>query len=369
MEKAPGADPEDEPPRALGTDASTSVQPVIAGRPEARRHGGRGRTVAVWVLTVAAVLATVLVVLAAWTFRTFTDSELFVSRVGPVVEDPQVAAAVADAAAAELVDGIGLQERIESRLPPELAAFAATITGAAETTLAREGAEALQTEQFRGAFEAALLRGHQLSIGVLSGRDTENVSNEAGVIVLDVAPAVVAVVEADDGLLADLVERRSEVTGVDVAADPVAAVEARFGVDLPDDFGQVVLFESEDLAAAQAAYSAARISVWLSPVVALVLVAVAVAVSRRRLRTLLHVLVGVAGLLVLVRLVVEPVRGALVGSVAESGLAGAVGATFDTVLSTLFVGIAVAAVVGGLALLALVLLGRAERRRAVTPDV
>jgi hypothetical protein len=347
---------------------SEPVEPGEPGAPPVApppgRRAGRGRAIATWVLTVTAVVATVLALLAVWTFRTFTDSELFVERIGSVVEDPVVAQAVADTAAAQLVDAIGLEERLASRLPAELEPFAATIAGAAETTLAREGGEALQTEQFRAAWEAVLLRGHQLSIGVLSGQDTENVSNEAGVIVLDVAPAVVAVAEANDGLLADLIERRSEATGVDIAADPVGALEARLGLDLPDDFGQVVLFESDNLAAAQTAYSATRLSVWLSPVVALILVALAVAVSARRLRTFLHVLIGVAALLVLVRLLVEPVRSAVVGAVAESGLAGAVAATFDTVLSSLFVGIAVAAVVGALALVALLLLGRAERRRA-----
>jgi hypothetical protein len=345
---------------AATEEAGVAEQAGVAG---VRPHG-RGRTVAAWALTVAAVLATVLALLAVWTFRTFTDSELFVERVGPVVEDPLVAQAVADSAAAQLVEAVGLQERVESRLPPELAPFSVTIAGAAETTLAREGAEALQTEQFRSAFEAVLLRGHQLSIGVLSGQDTDNVSNEAGVIVLDVAPAVVAVAEANDGLLAGLIERRSEATGVDIAADPVGALEARLGVDLPDDFGQVVLFESENLAAAQTAYTAARVSVWLAPLVALVLVAAAVLVSRRRLRTLLHVVVGVAGLLVLVRLAAEPVRSALVGAVAESGLAGAVASSFDTVLSSLFLGIAVVAALGVAALVALLLLGRADRRQA-----
>ena len=52
------------------------------------------------------------------------------------------------------------------------------------------------------------------------------------------------------------------------------------------------------------------------------------------------------------------VRQAVVGSVADDGLAVGVGAAFDAGLSTLFTGVVVAAVVGLLALLGLVLLGR-----------
>ncbi len=342
---------------------TTRTAEVVTPEGDASPPPGRARGVAAAVLTVAAVVATVLALLAVWTFRTLVDSDLFVARVGSVVEEPAVSQAVADTAADRLVTGVDLEQRVADRLPPELAVFAPTLAGAVESTLAREGARALQTDELQGVWEQTLRRGHQAAVGVLSGRDTELLSNDAGVIALDLAPVMGALAERD-GVLAGLLERPAVQSGTAVT---LAELEERLGADLPDGTGQLVLFESDDLAAAQAAYQAVRLSVWLAPATALLLVLLALAFSRHRLRTLLHVAVGVAVGLVLVRLLVEPVRSAVVGSVADAGLAAGVAAAFDAVLSTLFTGVAVAAVIGLLALLGLLLLGRARRRSTAVP--
>lgn len=344
---------------------TTRTVEVVTPEGDAAPAPGRARSVAAAVLTVAAVVATVLALLAVWTFRTLTDSDLFVARVGSVIEEPAVSQVVADAAADRLVTGVDLEQRVADRLPPELAAFAPTLTGAVESTLAREGARALQTEELQGVWEQTLRRGHQAAVGVLSGSDTELLSNEAGVIALDLAPVMGAIAERD-GVLAGLLDRPAVRSGT-AATTTVAELEERLGADLPDGTGQLVLFESDDLAAAQAAYEAVRLSVWLAPAAALLLVLLALALSRHRLRTLLHVVVGVAGGLVLLRLLVEPLRSAVVGSVSDAGLAAGVAAAFDAVLSTLLTGVAVAAVVGLLALLGLLLLGRARRRATAVP--
>ncbi|MGJ7440943.1 hypothetical protein [Aquipuribacter sp. MA13-6] len=334
---------------------------VVTPEGDAAPPPGRARGVAAAVLTVAAALATVLALLAVWTFRTLTDSDLFVARVGSVIEEPAVSQAVADTAADRFVSAVDLERRVADRLPPELSAFAPTLAGAVESTMAREGARALQTDELRAVWDETLRRGHQATVAVLSGQDRELLSSEAGVIALDLAPVMGAIADRD-GVLAGLLGRPAVQAGT---VSTVAELEERLGVELPEQSGLVVLFESEDLAAAQAGYQALRLSVRLAPVVALLLVLLAVGLSRHRLRTLLSVVVGVAVGLLLVRLAVEPVRSAVVGSVADDGLATGVAAAFDAVLSSVFTGVVVAAVLGLLALAALVLLGRSRRRRAL----
>lgn len=85
----------------------------------------RVRAVVSWVLVALAVLTTSLSVLSVFTFRTLTDTELFVERVGPVLEEPAVAAAIGEAAAAQLVDAVDLEQRLEQRLPDNTAVLAA----------------------------------------------------------------------------------------------------------------------------------------------------------------------------------------------------------------------------------------------------
>lgn len=92
----------------------------------------RARSITSWVLVVLAMIATTLALLSVWTSRTLTNTELCVERVGSIIEQPEVAAAVGDAAAAQLVPGIDLEGRLQSALPEELAVAAGPISTAAQ---------------------------------------------------------------------------------------------------------------------------------------------------------------------------------------------------------------------------------------------
>ena len=70
--------------------------------------------------------------LTVWTFRTLNNTDLFVDRVGSIVEQPEVADAIGDAAAAELVDALDLEQRLSDALPEEVAIAAGPINNAAQ---------------------------------------------------------------------------------------------------------------------------------------------------------------------------------------------------------------------------------------------
>lgn len=335
-----------------------------------RRHA-RTRSILGWVLAVLAVLATTAALLAVWTFRTLTDTDLFVDRVGSVIEQPEVAAAVGGAAATELVDALQLEQRLADALPDEVAVAAGPISNAAENLLAQGATRLVGTPQFESAWDAALAGGHRLSIGILSGRDTTAIQNTDGVVVLDLTPMVNLLLSEGSEFLSDLTGR--DISAPTVAADTVdeaiAVLEDRLGVDLPADFGQVTLFASDDLATAQAAYQTMRVMVWLTPIVALVLIGLAVAVSARRVRTTMSIVVGTGLMLLLVALALQPLQSSIVAAVADAGLAGAVGAGFEAVLSSLRTGIVVVVVLAVIAAGVLLLTGEstaaASGRRVV----
>jgi hypothetical protein len=344
----------------------TALQRTLASERAIRT--ARWRRVGAWALTVLAVLATTMALLSIWVFRTFTQTDLFVDRVGSIIEQPEVAAAVGDAAAAQLVQALALEQRLAARLPEEFAVVAGPVSNAAQQYLSQGVATLVQSEQFDDVWDASLAAGHRISIGVLSGADTTTVQNTDGVVVLDLTPVVNALLAEGAGFVSDLVDR--DISAPAVSADnldaAVAALEQQLGTDLPDDFGQVVLFESENLAMAQNAYQTMRAAVWLAPVAALVLIGLAIAVSTHRLRTGLSVVIGTALLLLLVAVALEPVQSSVVGAVADAGLRGAVSSAFETVLGSLLTGILLVVVLGVLAAALLFVTGSsraAERSR------
>lgn len=323
----------------------------------ARHH--RWRRVTAAVLAVLAVVATSLALVSVWSLRTLTNSDLFVERVAPILDDPQVADAIGTAAADELITALDLQGRLTDRLPDELGVLASPVTAAAEGYLADGIAALVQTDAVQGAWEATLYAGHRVTIGILSGADTEAIENAGGVIVLDVTPLINEALAQAAEFVSDLLNRDispPDVTGGDIDA-AVAALEDQLGAELPVDFGQVVLFESDNLAAAQQAYQAVRVLGWLAPLAAILLVVLAVAVAPNRGRTALWIAIGVAGAMLLVAVGLQPLKSSILDAAAAEGLDGAIAAGFDTIFSSLRSGLVVVVVLGALAALGLVATG------------
>ena len=333
---------------------------ALSGQKSARTR--RVRTIGAWVAGAIAVIAVVLALLTVWTFRTLNNTDLFVDRVGSIVEQPEVADAIGDAAAAELVDALDLEQRLSDALPEEVAIAAGPITNAAQGYLAQGTAALVASDAFQAAWDASLAAGHTVTIGILSGSDTTAVENTDGTIVLNLTPVVNALVGEGADFLSGLLDRdvnAPELTGDDIDA-ALAALEEQMGTDLPTDFGQVTLFQSDDLAAAQQAYHVARTSAWLAPLAAFVMVLIALAVAPNRLRTALGIAIGVALGMLLVALALEPVQTSLLDAAADEGLADAVAAGFSTVLSSLRGGIVVITLLGVLAAGVLFLTGRSS---------
>ncbi len=322
----------------------------------------RARSVSAWVAGLIAVLAVVLALLTVWTFRTLNNTDLFVDRVGSIIEQPEVAAAIGDAAAAELVDALDLEKRLSDALPQEVAIAAGPISNAAQGYLAQGAAALVESDAFQAAWDASLAAGHRVTIGILSGSDRTAIENTDGTIVLNLTPVVNSLVADGADFLSELLDRdvnAPELTGDDIDA-AIAALEQQLGTDVPTDFGQIVLFQSADLASAQQAYQVARTSAWLAPLAALVMVLIALAVAPNRVRTGLGIAIGVALGMLLVALALQPLQTSVLNAVADDGLQNAVAAGFSTVLSSLRSGIVVITVVGVIAAGLMFLTGRSS---------
>lgn len=327
---------------------------------ERRERSLRARSIGAWVMAVLAVLGLSAALMLTWTFRTLANTDLFVDRVGSIIESPEVATVIGDAAAAELVDALQLEQVVADALPDDVRIVAGPLTNAAQGYLAQGVTALVQTDAFQAAWDASLAAGHRVTIDILTGSDTGAVQNTDGVIVLNLTPVVNALVAQGSEFLSELLDRdvsAPALTGDDIDA-AVAALEEQLGTDLPADFGQVVLFESENLAAAQRAYAIAATSAWLAPLAGLILALIALAIAPNRLKVGLGIVVGVGLTMLVVAVALQPLQSSVLEAAAAEGLDNAVAAGFSTVFSSLQTAVVVIVLLGVLAAGGLFLAGR-----------
>ena len=116
--------------------------------------------------TFAAILAgltallLVLSVISTWTSRTALDTDKFVDRVGPVVEDPTVRAALATELGNELVQVLDLQSRITPVLPDNLRFIAGPLASGADNFVRQSVTKFVDSDAFVQLWYTALRVAH-----------------------------------------------------------------------------------------------------------------------------------------------------------------------------------------------------------------
>jgi hypothetical protein len=201
----------------------------------------RGRRILVWCLVGLALVLILVASLTVWVQRQALDTDNWVETSSELLADDEVRALVA----AELVDALFAQQDVEravaNRLPPALDGLAAPAAGlvrqaavpAAETLLERPRVQQLWANANRVA--------HTQLVDVLKGREGRAITTAEGEVVLDLG-----------ALVAELAE------------------ELGLSVQLSEDAGQIVIADSEQLAAAQDAVAI------IDPLSVLIVIAVVV---------------------------------------------------------------------------------------------
>jgi hypothetical protein len=239
----------------------------------------RGRRILVWCLVGLALVLILVASLTVWVQRQALDTDNWVETSSELLADDEVRALVA----AELVDALFAQQDVEravaNRLPPALDGLAAPAAGlvrqaavpAAETLLERPRVQQLWANANRVA--------HTQLVDVLKGREGRAITTAEGEVVLDLG-----------ALVAELAE------------------ELGLSVQLSEDAGQIVIADSEQLAAAQDAVAIIDPLSVLIVIAVVVLLVVAVYLAAGFRREVLRatalglILLGII-LLVVVRLV------------------------------------------------------------------
>ena len=182
----------------------------------------RRRRVLVWGLVALALVLVLAASLTIWVQRQALDTDNWVETSSELLADDEVRALVA----AQLVDSLFAQQDVEQaiadRLPPELARLAAPAAGLVRQAAVPAAENLLERPRVQELWANANRLAHTQLVAVLEGNEGGAITTTGGEVVLD---------------LGELVQGLADQLGL--------------SVQLEEDAGQIVIADSDQLAAAQ----------------------------------------------------------------------------------------------------------------------
>ena len=281
------------------------------------------------------VLSLVVTVVGAWSRAVALDTDRFVATVGPAIDEPSVQQALSVRLTDRVMEGLQVQEQVASALsgldggdlPVSPALLASPIADSIRSLLLARIEEAIASDAMRTLWHDVLGRAHAHAIALLRG-ETTNATIKGDAVSIDLLPFINDALDSLEPQLSEIFDRTIDVPAITAGnvTQAVGLLEQQFGVDLPDDFGQIKVFESDALPAAQAAIAATDRLIYALAALTLVLAVVALLLSPRRLRTTSWLGLGAAIGLIVDRRLALRLDVAIVGRVSGETNRAAVGA-------------------------------------------
>lgn len=344
----------DTPPEDLAAEVERlqrerdELEARLSRKEERKARRGRARSLTTALLTLLACLAIVVTAPAAWTYRTLFDTDAFVDRVTPIGFDPAVTPVLSDRLTTQIFALVDVEAIVADALPPRGQILAGPLTGGIEDFVREKVDEVLSSDRFRDRWIQANRFAHTQIVAVLRN-ESEIVDTADGRVVLNLLPVVNEALQRIESQAAGLFQREvdlPEVTGGEVPDEVRERISLTLGVEVPEDFGEIVVFESDRLEAAQDAVSFFDRAIVFLVILTLVLIALALWMSQRRRRTLLQLVVGSMVGIVVVRRLAMWIEDEVVDLAQRPDGGRALTAITDQVLGSFFSVTAAAIVVG-----------------------
>ena len=291
-----------------------AAPPAAVDEPE-QASGGRGRGIVAGVLGALAIIVLMVTTVAVWARATAFNSERFASIVGDALAEPEVQSALADYLTEQVFTAVDVDTVLNDILPSALSRLEPVIAAGARTAVDRGVTQLLANPEVQNVLEQIVERAHARAMQLLEGDGlVDGVTVVDGEVTVNLLPLIGRGISRlqDLGLLSNV-----DVPELSASGDPdqqIAELSAATGRDLPADFGQLVVYQSDRLADAQASLeSAQRVfvlakrAVWVLVGLTIVLIVATVVVARRRWRATLLLGVGGAAAMVLTRAAVRRV--------------------------------------------------------------
>jgi hypothetical protein len=317
----------------------------------------RARSVATALLTLLACLAVTVTVPAAWTYRTIFNTDAFVDRVTPIGFDPAVTPVLSDRLTTQIFALVDVEAIVADALPPRGQILAGPLTGGIEDFVREKVDEVLSSDRFRDRWIRANRFAHTQIVAVLRN-ESEIVDTAGGRVVLNLLPVVNEALQNIEERAAGLFQKEvdlPEVTGGEVPDEVRDRISLALGVEVPEDFGEIVVFESDRLEAAQEAVSFFDRAIVFLAILTVILIALALWMSRRRRRTLLQLVVGSMVGIVVVRRLAMWVEDEVVALAQRPDGERALAAITDQVFGSLF-SVTLIVIIVGLVIVAIALI-------------
>lgn len=203
----------------------------------------RKRRVAAWILLIVAVVLTPVTIATRWVNFQVTDEDRFVASLGPLADDPEVQEAVADRVTQLIFDNVDVAELAQDALPDRAAFLAAPLAAGVESFTNEQALKFTQSEQFSELWHQALVVAHQAMDALLTGKDDGAIRVDDGEVVLDLTTVVQGVVDrlSDRGLTFVESLPTSAISGEIVLFQSQALADAQAGVELLNTLSWVLL--------------------------------------------------------------------------------------------------------------------------------
>jgi hypothetical protein len=300
----------------MSTDATpATVNAEATTEPAAATTGSRWRGVASGICGVLAVVCLTLALIGIWANATVFDSDKVSDIVAVALDDPAVTSGLATWVTDEVFTAVDVESVVSELLPTRLDRFAPTLVGGAQTFVDQGLDRALSNPDVQELLTRAVERAHGALMRLLQGDGLiDGITVDQGAVTVNLLPLIGRGLSLVQGLgLFDDLEV-PELTRSGDPSEQIADLEQATGRDLPDDFGQLTVFESDKLAEAQASVQNAqrlfalfRRATVLLAILAVVFLAASVLLSRNRWHAALLLALGATVGMILSRAVVNRV--------------------------------------------------------------
>lgn len=321
-------DPGPIEPGADADVADVDAAPDDSAAAPPARGRARWKTAVVVVLGILAVVGLLASTLAVWAKRTLSDSDKFAAVAEKVLEDPDVTDALATRITDEVFLALDLQARLTELLPSQLDPLTGVIVNSAQAAIDNQLSELLARQGTRELVGEVVRRAHGRVMQVIRGEalpDAINVNDDQVTVnLLPVYTGVFVAIQDRFGLLTNV-----EVPTLEPGGDPqeqIAELESALDRDLPDDFGQITIYQGESVAKAGEMVQLARDTVvtanrflWALLALTVVLFAAAIILAADKRRVLLWLGLGSAGALLLSRFIITQILERIPNAVAGTG--------------------------------------------------
>lgn len=289
--------------RAEREDLEARVE-TLEAKPQKRQ---RTRRILTPILVALSILVFTVTVPAAWGARTVLNTDRYVATVAPLANDPAVQASIATKLTDQVFSALDVEGTLSDALGAlgeRAAVLAGPLTNAIQGFVQEQVLRVVESDAFKTFWVEANRFVHTQVLAILRGEGGDTVTVAEGKVLLNLLPLVNLALGSIQQVASDLVGRDvtlPQITADEIPSQAISQLEQALGVDLPENYGQIVVYDSNELAALQQAlYTFERLLVFLLILIP-VLVAASLLVSTRRRRTLIQLTTGAAVGLVVIR--------------------------------------------------------------------